>query len=156
MNTSNDSKSFLDPFAESIAATEKLRQATSPIIEQQQQLQSSFSPVIEQQNALRAAIPTIPVSPIPDTTHLLGAKQMITDIGELAMKAAYPTYTFESPAMKALESYSHALVSGITTGLKLLIDNTAIAQIQAVSSAIGTWLHSVDFSPLVDILKEIQ
>ena len=156
MSTSNDSNRISDSLAKSITATEKLRQTLSPIIEQQHQVQASLAPVIEQQNALRAAIPTIPVSPIPDTTHLLGAKQIITGIGELAIKAALPAYTFESPALRALESYSHALVNGITTGLKLLVDNTAIAQIQAVSSVIGTWLHTVDFSPMVAILKEIQ
>lgn len=144
-----------DSLAKSIPNAEQPHKTLAPVFEKQQ-LQASIAPIVAQQNALRAAIPPTLVSPIPDTSHLLGAKQIITSIGELAMKSALPTYTFESPALRALENYSHALVSGITTGLKLLVDNAAIAQIQAVSSVIGTWLHTVDFSPMVAILKEIQ
>ena len=155
-NSSNLNTPIPNPLTEDITNAEKLRKTLSPLLEQQQQLQASLAPIIDQQRILQTAMSTMPTVSVPDTARFLGATQIISGIGELAMKAALPTYTFESPALKAFENYSHTLIDGITNGLKLLVDNTAITQLQAISSVVGNWLQTVDFSPLVSILTKIQ
>lgn len=81
---------------------------------------------------------------------------MIHAIGEIAIKPAIPTYQFESPALKALETWSNNAVVNLATGLTALITNPLMQEIQSVASNFAKWLQTVDFSPLTNILENIQ
>lgn len=81
---------------------------------------------------------------------------MIHTMGELATKSAFPTYQFESPALKAIEVWSNSAVANLATGLTALVTNPVMQEIQSISSNFGKWLQTVDFSPLTSILENIQ
>ena len=81
---------------------------------------------------------------------------MIYTISELAMKSAISAYQFESPALKAIETWSNSAVANLATGLTALVTNPMIQEMQAVTSNLGKWLQMVDFSPLTGILENIQ
>ena len=48
------------------------------------------------------------------------------------------------------------MVTDIAAGLTTLVQNSVIQQIQSFTSTIGKWLQSVDFTPLINILEDIQ
>ena len=77
-------------------------------------------------------------------------------IGELAIKSAMPTYQFESPALKAFDNWSKNAVTNLVSGLNSLVKNTVIQEIHSITSILGTWLQTVDFSPLTSILENIR
>lgn len=81
---------------------------------------------------------------------------IIHSMGELAMKSAFPTYQFESPALKAIETWSNSAVANLATGLTALVTNPVMREIQSISSNFCKWLQTVDFSPLTSILENIQ
>lgn len=81
---------------------------------------------------------------------------MTHTMGELAMKSAFMSYQFESPAQKAIEAWSNSVVTNLATGLTALITNPVMQEIQSITSNLGKWLQTVDFSPLTSILKNIQ
>ncbi|MCU6762028.1 Uncharacterised protein [uncultured Roseburia sp.] len=77
-------------------------------------------------------------------------------IGELAIKSAMPTYQFESPALKAFDNWSKNAVTNLVSGLNSLVKSTVIQEIHSITSSLGTWLQTVDFSPLTSILENIR
>lgn len=93
---------------------------------------------------------------IGSAVQALHDSSMVHTIGELAMKSAFPTYQFESPALKAIEAWSNSAVANLATGLTALVTNPVMQEIQSLSSNFGKWLQTVDFSPLTSILENIQ
>lgn len=81
---------------------------------------------------------------------------MFHTIGELAIKSAIQTYQFESPALKMIEAWNSSVVTNLATGLTALITNPVMQEIQSVTSNLGKWLQTIDFSPLTSILENIQ
>lgn len=86
----------------------------------------------------------------------LQKSSMIHTIGEIAMKSAIPSYQFESSALRAFENWSNSAVANLATGLTALVTNPVMQEIQFISSSLGKWLQTVDFSPLTSILENIQ
>lgn len=77
-------------------------------------------------------------------------------LGEIAMKSAFLDYQFESPALRIFDERSNNIATNLATGLKALITNPVMQGIQTITSGLGKWLQTVDFSPLVSILENIQ
>ena len=77
-------------------------------------------------------------------------------LGEIAMKSAFLDYQFESPALRIFDEWSNNIATNLATGLKALITNPVMQGIQTITSGLGKWLQTVDFSPLVSILEKIQ
>lgn len=77
-------------------------------------------------------------------------------LGEIAMKSAFSDYQFESPTLRIFDEWSKIVATNLATGLTALIKNPVIQGIQSITSGFGKWLQTVDFSPLVSILENIQ
>ena len=77
-------------------------------------------------------------------------------LGEIAMKSAFLDYQFESPALRIFDEWSNNIATNLATGLTALITNPVMQGIQTITSGLGKWLQTVDFSPLVSILENIQ
>lgn len=77
-------------------------------------------------------------------------------LGEIAMKSAFSDYQFESPTLRIFDEWSKSVATNLATGLTALITNPVIQGIQSITSGFGKWLQTVDFSPLVSILENIQ
>lgn len=86
----------------------------------------------------------------------LQKNSMVHTIGELAIKSAMPSYQFESPELRSFENWSNSAVANLATGLTALITNPVMQEIQSISSSLGKWLQTVEFSPLTSILDNIQ
>lgn len=72
------------------------------------------------------------------------------------MKSAFSDYQFESPTLRIFDEWSKSVATNLATGLTALITNPVIQGIQSITSGFGKWLQTVDFSPLVSILENIQ
>ena len=77
-------------------------------------------------------------------------------VGEIAMKSAFLDYQFESSTLTIFEEWNKSVVTSLATGLTALITNPVIQGMQSITSGFGKWLQTVDFSPLVSILENIQ
>ena len=77
-------------------------------------------------------------------------------LGEIAMKSAFLDYQFESPALRIFDEWSNNIATNLATGLTALITNPVMQGIKTITSGLGKWLQTVDFSPLVSILENIQ
>lgn len=94
-------------------------------------------------------------SGIGSTIEAIQSSSIVHAMGELAMKSAMPSYQFESPALQTLEIAGKGVVN-LVTGLNALMKNPVLEQINEISSNVGKWLQTVDFSPLTRILGNIQ
>lgn len=81
---------------------------------------------------------------------------MVHALGEIAMKSSIPSYQFESPTLRIFDDWSKSLVTNLATGLTALITNPVVQGLQSITSSLGKWLQTMDFSPLVSILEDIQ
>ncbi|CCZ09505.1 putative uncharacterized protein [Clostridium sp. CAG:127] len=77
-------------------------------------------------------------------------------LGEISIKSAFSDYQFESPALRIFEKWSENIEINLATGLTALITNPVMQEIQSITSGLGQWLQTVDFSPLINILENIQ
>ena len=90
------------------------------------------------------------------TIEALHNNSTVRALGDIALKSAIPTYQFESPALKAFETWSNSAVANLSTGLTALVTNPVMQEIQSISSNFGKWLQTVDFSPLTNILGQYR
>ena len=81
---------------------------------------------------------------------------LFQSVGEIAMKSAFQTYQFESPLLQSIGNWSKSIVENLATGLNALVKSSVMHEIQSLSSNLGKWLQTVDFSPLIKILESIQ
>lgn len=81
---------------------------------------------------------------------------MLHNLEELTMKAGLQSYQFESPALKAIESWNKSVVENLASGLAALVTSPVIQEIESITSNFGKWLQTVDFSPLINILENIR
>ena len=166
--------------------SEKLCDKTSPILEHQEKIQriadsiatpkfDFSSPAIDalkdisesssvrllQENtdlinqAVKISNTTQEFTGAESTLEAIQNSPVVHALGELAMKSAVPTYQFESPVLKKFEEGYKAAASFIA-GLNAFINNPVMKEIQIVTSSIGRWLQTVDFSPLINILENFQ
>lgn len=148
---------------ENLEMTQKVQNSLAPIVEQKNLLQESMAPALEAQAAINAVISEIQPAvsmkvdnPMIEAMQTLANNKVVMGLGELAIKSAIPTYQFESPALKAFEHMSNHMVTNIATGLTTLVQSSVMQQIQSFTSTIGKWLQSVDFTPLINILEDVQ
>ena len=63
---------------------------------------------------------------------------------------------FESPTLRICDEWSNSVATNLATELTAFITNPVIQGIQSLTSCFGKWLQTVDFSPWVGILENIQ
>ena len=157
--------------------SEKLLDQVSPILEQQDKLQRIMDSVSTPKISM--AVPSLDkIKQITDNGSLDVLKGNMRDIdgntsilnienslrnncfihtlGELAIKSAIPDYQFETPMLKAFETWTENAITNIATGLTALIANPIMQKIPIVSSNLCKWLLTVDFSPITNILENIE
>lgn len=110
----------------------------------------AISAIAENSRAMQA------LTGIGSTIEAFCNSRTVHAMGEIAMKSAIPTYQFESPALRIVEEWSTGVVENLAAGLTAFITNPVMEAIQSVSSSLGKWLQTVDFSPLTSILETIQ
>lgn len=96
------------------------------------------------------------IAGVGSTIEILHNSSTVHALGEIAIKSAIPTYQFESPALKAVDDWSRNVVTNLVSGLNSLVKSTVIQEIQSITSNLGKWLQTIDFSPLTSILENIR
>lgn len=77
-------------------------------------------------------------------------------IGKLAIKSSLHNYQFDIPAIKILDDLGKNATANLISGLNTLVNNSAMREIQSITSRLGKWLQTIDFSPLTSILENIR
>lgn len=80
----------------------------------------------------------------------------IKNIGELSIKSSLLNYQFDIPTIKIWDNWGIKATENLISSLNTLVNNSAMIEIQSVTSKLGKWLKTVDFSPLTRILEIIR
>ena len=186
MNKKDSYEGITDSARKRVENIEKIQESVAPILEQQDRIQQIVDTVNVPRIAVSsAAIESIKsisensavmalqenasvINAIDNSSAVEMLNGMGTDIealknssavhalGEIAMKSAFSDYRFESPTLRIFDEWSKSVATNLATGLTALITNPVIQGIQSITSGFGKWLQTVDFSPLVSILENIQ
>lgn len=144
-----DNEKQYNPIPESMQKNmemmQNLQQSMNPIIEQQNRIHESMVPILEQQEIIQRMLPeNIPMASFEVS------KPMIETVDVLA------NYQFEFSSLSSLVQASNSMITSMVAGLTALVESSVMKEIQAISSTIGQWLQTVDFTPLINILQDIK
>lgn len=145
MDNQNIYNSIPESIQKNMETMQSLQQSMAPMIEQQNRLQEALAPTLEQQEIIQRVLPE-------------NISTASVEIAKLAIETidVLPNYQFEFSALDSLTQASNNMISNMVTGLTALVESTVMKEIQAISSTIGQWLQTVDFTPLINILQDIQ
>lgn len=147
---------------ENLDVLNEIKKEVVPVLEQQRIIQETTLPILEMQQSIIETIPKVPKisiqmdSIMPETITNIQSNNFLKELGVLAIKSTMPSYQFEIPGLKNIELISNNMISSFSAGLTALIQNSVMQQIQTISSSIGQWLQTVDFTPLINILEDIR
>ena len=85
-------------------------------------------------------------------TPVLKQQEKIRKITE---SASLPIFSFDDSTLIQWEELS-AKSNGLVSGLTALVNSPILQEIRSITSRLGTWLQTVDFSPLIRILENIR
>lgn len=80
----------------------------------------------------------------------------INKLGKIAIKSVLPDYQFDIPGLKTFKPWNNSMVKSFASGLTTLINSAVMKEFQEISSSVGKWLQTIDFSPLINILDNIK
>ena len=147
---------------ENLDVLNEIKKEVVPVLEQQRIIQETTLPILEMHQSIIEIIPKVPKisiqmdSIMPETITNIQSNNFLKELGVLAIKSTMPSYQFEIPGLKNIELISNNMISSFSAGLTALIQNPVMQQIQTISSSIGQWLQTVDFTPLINILEDIR
>ena len=147
---------------ENLDVLNEIKKEVVPVLEQQRIIQETTLPILEMHQSIIETIPKVPKisiqmdSIMPETITNIQSNKFLKELGVLAIKSTMPSYQFEIPGLKNIELISNNMISSFSAGLTALIQNPVMQQIQTISSSIGQWLQTVDFTPLINILEDIR
>ena len=177
----NNNDNIPEALRKSIETSEKLQEKFSPILEQEKKMQQLIEGVnipkfevstqaldamrnITDNSAMRIAQDNMNVmksralqmSPKINAAIASANNNAFKSIGKLAIKSSLHNYQFDIPAIKILDDLGKNATANLISGLNNLVNNSAMREIQSITSRLGKWLQTIDFSPLTSILENIR
>ena len=149
----------------SLEISQKLADQVSPIIERQNELQriaDSFKGTLPD---ISANIPALDaLASIGDTMRVLTENSTIKALGEIAIAAQIPNYTFRNPMLEQISTGMTSVVQAFgqsianvlaesTVDLKGTIGN---AFVNAMKSPVIEWLQGIDLMPMYTALEGLR
>lgn len=110
-------------------------------IENNGKIREHIAPILEQQERIQQIMNTVDV---PRIGIYSSAIESIKSIGE------------NSTMLGKFDELSKNITANLATGLTALITNPVMQEMQSITSGLGQWLQTIDFSPLTNILENIQ
>ena len=178
---SNKNDNIPEALRKSIETSEKLKEKFSPTLEQQKRMQQlvegvnipKFEVSSQALDAMRNLTDNSALRAVQDNVNVmkLGTLQMSSEIneaiatvnnnalksvGELSIKSSLSNYQFDIPAIKIWDDLGTKATANLISGLNTFVNNSAMREIQAITSRLGKWLQTIDFSPLTSILENIR
>ena len=91
-------------------------------------------------------------------------RPILSTLGELALSAQVPDYSFTSPILKQIstgvtrivQAFSSELAQTLANSVRNISVNLATAMIDALQSPVMKWLQNLDFSPMYRTLETLS
>ncbi len=130
--------------------------ANNPIAKQQEHIRDLIPSVLEQQSHIQeivaqndVAISAVINDPMADAIRLIDDK--IAGIGSFAIESLEVCRGIGELVVRGIEETKH-----LATGFTNLMNSPVMAELRSTASMIGTWLQTVDFTPLISIFESIK
>ena len=99
---------------------------------------------------------TLQMSPEINEAIAAANNNAFKSIGELSIKSSLPNYQFDIPAIKIWDDLGTKATANLISGFNTFVNSSAMREIQSITSRLGKWLQTIDFSPLTSILENIR
>lgn len=135
---------------------QRMANIVRPIIEREKIINSMISPALEQQSRLQqvvaqnnTAFDSVVNNPMSDSLSLLAEK--MAGLGSFAVDTVELCSSIGQLVSRGIEETKH-----LAAGLTSLVNSPVIAEMRSTASMIGSWLQTVDFTPLISIFESIK
>lgn len=150
-------------FLESTGTSKILKDSLAPILEQEEKLKRLVEPspamkaIAEQSKAMKLA------TGVGAAVEALQHSSTIQTLGEIAIAANIPNYTFKSTlheqanlAMTAmLQSFNNSTAKLLADSVQGIISSFGSALTAAIHSPAMEWIQSIDYSPMRSVLESL-
>lgn len=147
-NADNSNDLISEALRKNIEIEDTMLRSIQPVINLQSQL--AVVPDISGVDGLVATMETF--SRIQDN----GMSNALRDLGEVALSTVVPSFSFTNPAIEAINQISKSLLQGIASSLQSIVDIYTSEIVESFNSVIGSWLQTIDFTPLRDLVESLS
>ena len=130
--------------------------ANNPIAKQQERICDLIPSVLEQQSHIQeivsqnnAATSAVINDPMADAIRIIDNR--IAALGNFAVESLEVCRGIGDLVIRSFEETKH-----LATGFTNLMNSPAMTELRSTASMIGTWLQTVDFTPLIRIFESIK
>lgn len=139
-----------------VEARQKITESMEKTIEQQQKIKDIMSPALTQQTQIQALVSQNSniVSSVTNSSEVQTIGLLTKEFsnwGRFAIESVEWTRTIGKIAYAGITEINH-----LASGLNNFINSPVMAEIQVVTSKIGSWLQTIDFTPLISIVESIK
>lgn len=151
-----DNEYLKDVLDENVEITSEIYDSISPILNKQEEIRQIVAGISDYNFSVPQSI-TNKFKEIADDNRLADAIVESSRITQTwtDLHPVFQSYQFESPAIKICEEWSN-IARNLASGLTAFVTSPVMQEIQTITSSLGKWLQTVDFSPLVSILESIN
>lgn len=178
---SNKNDNISEVLRKSIETSENIQKKFAPIFEQHEKIQQlvegvnipKFEVSSQDLDAIRNITNNSVLRAVKDNVNVMKSRTLqmnpeinaaiaaannnaIKSIGELAIKSSLSNYQFDIPTIKIWDDLGTKASSNLISRLNTFVNNSAMSEIQFVTSRLSKWLQTVYFSPLTSILENIR
>lgn len=140
-----------------IEFNQKIADSAKSFVEKTQKLQEVASSILERQNTFQQIVdrasPNLNIDNSSAVSMLdsFSSNKYLDGLGSFAVETA----NFGNTVSNIVANYNVA-ITNIATTLTNLVSSQVMNELQTVTSKLGDWLRSIDFTPLVNIIESIQ
>lgn len=146
-------KNPLDPVPDSLRETMEISRKIATSIQPLTQQRVVLQQIAE---SAHAGVPRIELSsPAIAAIKAFEKSALVSGLGEFAITASVPEYAFTSPVAEGLQQMSNTLSSVLTNAVRSMVSSAAAEIAVSFTSAVSGWLHTIDFTPLKNIISNL-
>lgn len=136
--------------------SQKIAGIIEPIIERENRISNIIAPVIEQQAGIQKMIEQnkLGISSIMNTSMIetvSAVANKMAGLGSFAVETFNLCNGIGAYVNRSIEKTKH-----LADGLTSLVNNPIMVEARSTASMIGSWLQTVDFTPLISIFESIK
>ena len=149
----------------SLEISQKLANQVSPIIEQQNKLQRIADSIKSPLPDVSVNFPTLDaLTGISESMRILAENSTIKALGEIAISAQIPNYTFRNPMLEQIstgmtnvvQAFGHSMANILAESTVDLMGSIGSAFANAMKSPVIEWLQGIDLMPLYTALESLR
>ena len=149
----------------SMEISQKIANQVSPIIEQQNKLQRIADSIKSPLPDVSVNFPTLDaLTGISESMRVLAENSTIKALGEIAISAQIPNYTFRNPMLEQISTgmtnvvhaFGHSMANMLAESTVDLIGSVGTAFANAMKSPVVEWLQGIDLTPIYNALEGLR